>query len=69
MVRVVLKAISLPPFWRPRRARQHDRSRSYVGLQSWSVPLPSSIALPCGAASPLGASPTGPCSPQAYCGS
>ena len=30
--------ISLPPFWRPRRARRPGRSRSCVGLWSWNVP-------------------------------
>ena len=68
MVTAVLTVISLLLSWRPRPARQHDRSRSCVVLGSWSVPLPSSIALPCGAASLEGASPTDPCSPPALCG-
>jgi hypothetical protein len=56
--------ISLPPSWRPRRARRLGRSRSCVDLRSWSVPLPSSTGLRGGAASLEGASPTDPCSPS-----
>src|SRR5215208_423844 len=62
--------VSLPPSWRPQRARRPGRSRSCVNLRSWSVPLPSSTGLPDGdgATSLEVASPTNPYSPPALFG-